>query len=59
MVLALGGRPCASSVAFVCALNMKQMNLYLAPAIFCYLLADASTSAALAPRSPRSHLSHS
>ena len=39
LVAALSGRPLACCVAFSLSLNFKQMGLYLAPAVFCYLLA--------------------
>ena len=53
---ALRGRPLACAFCFTLALNFKQMSLYLAPAIFCYLLAGclrAATKTAAALRVAR------
>lgn len=36
---AMNGQPLRCSACFSLALNFKQMTLYLAPAVFCYLLA--------------------
>ncbi len=38
-LFALSGRPLCCCVAFSLSLNFKQMGLYLAPAVFCYLFA--------------------
>mmetsp|Transcript_16108 Transcript_16108/g.36767 ORF Transcript_16108/g.36767 Transcript_16108/m.36767 type:complete len:334 (+) Transcript_16108:1-1002(+) len=50
MYFCLIGWPVAASVAFSLALNFKQMSLYLAPGLFCYLLAGCLRAATFRAR---------